>query len=256
MGETKELSGGMQGVGPQLPARLGIPGRFCGPPGTGNGGYVAGRLAAFIAGPVAVRLKAPPPLDVDLEVEPAENAIRLRHGATLVAEARPAEVGLAAPSPPSYDEVVRASRSCPGFSDHPFPRCFVCGPDRAAGDGLRIFPGLTDDGSRYAAPWLPDASLADGSRVRAEFIWSALDCPGGFAVLPESGDAANVLAEMCARIDGAVAAGQRYIAVGWMLGAEGRKRFAGSAVYTEDGRPVAVARATWIAVPRRVFVTR
>lgn len=41
--------------------------RFCGPTGSGNGGYVAGRLGAFVDtdGPVEVTLREPPPLDVD-----------------------------------------------------------------------------------------------------------------------------------------------------------------------------------------------
>ncbi len=246
----------MGALGSRAPARLRIPGRFCGPPGTGNGGYVAGRLGEIVSGSAAVRLKAPPPLDVDLDVESVDGAVRLLRGTTVVAEARPAELDLAPPPAPSYAEAVRASASCPGFSDHPFPRCFVCGPGRAPGDGLRIFPGPVAHGARFAAPWLPDASLAEESRLRPEFIWAALDCPGGFAVLPESGDAANVLAEFCVRVDGAVAAGRRYIVVGWPLGTDGRKRYAGSAVYAEDGQPLAVARATWIALPRGAFVNR
>ena len=36
---------------------LTIEDRFCGPPGTGNGGYVAGRLAAFL--PTAPAIEAP-----------------------------------------------------------------------------------------------------------------------------------------------------------------------------------------------------
>ena len=31
-----------------------IPPRFCGPPGSGNGGYVCGRIAAYADGPVTV----------------------------------------------------------------------------------------------------------------------------------------------------------------------------------------------------------
>ena len=44
------------------------------------------------------------------------------------------------------DEAVAASATYPGFSAHPFPTCFVCGPERAEGDGLRLFPGRLPDG--------------------------------------------------------------------------------------------------------------
>ena len=43
--------------------------------------------------------------------------------------------------------------------------------------------------------------------------------------------------------------GERCVVVGWPLGEEGRKLYAGTALYGEDGRPLARARATWI-VPR------
>jgi hypothetical protein len=39
--------------------------------------------------------------------------------------------------------------------------------------------------------------------------------------------------------------------MGWVLGGEGRKRFAGAALLGEDGAPRAVGRATWIAVGGR-----
>ena len=42
-----------------------IPTRYCGPPGSGNGGYVCGRIAAYANGPVTVTLRRPPPLATD-----------------------------------------------------------------------------------------------------------------------------------------------------------------------------------------------
>ena len=41
--------------------------RFCGPPNSGNGGYVCGRLARHIPGGAEVTLRAPPPLDKSLD---------------------------------------------------------------------------------------------------------------------------------------------------------------------------------------------
>ena len=42
--------------------------RYCGPPNSGNGGYVCGRLARHIPGGAEVTLRAPPPLDKPLDV--------------------------------------------------------------------------------------------------------------------------------------------------------------------------------------------
>ena len=49
-----------------------VPSRFCGPPESGNGGWVSGHAAALLEpGPdesVTVRLRTPPPLDRELQV--------------------------------------------------------------------------------------------------------------------------------------------------------------------------------------------
>ena len=101
-------------------------------------------------------------------------------------------------------------------------------------------------GDRVVAPWIPHASLADTSgSVAPEFLWAALDCPGAFAVMPP-GARLIVLGELCARIDGRVRPGEPCVVAGWAIGREGRKLHAGTAVYSAQGEPVAVARATWI----------
>ena len=93
-----------------------------------------------------------------------------------------------------------------------------------------------------AAPWIPDASLADRSgKVRAEFLWAALDCPGAWAAGPYPEGKALVLGELCARVTGRP------------IESEGRKRFAGTAVFASSGQAVAVARATWLEVPASAF---
>jgi hypothetical protein len=225
-------------------------GRFCGPPRSGNGGYTCGRVAAHLEGPVAVRLKAPPPLLTGLRVESTDAAARLFHNEALIAEARRAPLVLDVPHAPSRDEAAAASRSYAGFHDHAFPGCFVCGPARDPGDGLRIFPGSAGPRGLLAAPWTPDASLADAAgRVRPEFLWSALDCPGGFAALPPVAGVAVVLGELWAAIEGEVTAGEECVVAAWPLGVDGRKHSAASAVYGAGGRLVARARAVWIAVP-------
>lgn len=222
--------------------------RFCGPPDSGNGGYVSGRLAAFVAGSAVVRLEAPPPLDTVLSVKGSGTNIELVRGATVVARARPAVMSLDIPVAPSFAEAETAARSYRGFRSHPFPTCFVCGPERAAGDGLRLFAGPLRSGV-VACPWIPDASLGDGKGlVRAEFVWSALDCPGAFSFeFPDK--TAVLLGEMVASLRGAVSLGERYVVIGWELARDERRHFTGTAIFAESGECRACARATWFEMP-------
>lgn len=231
-----------------LTEALTIPRRFNGPPRSGNGGYVCGRLASYLDGPASVRLRVPPPLERALKVEARDDEARMFDGDTLVAQARRIAFELSPPAPPSFAEAQVASKACIGFKRHLLPRCFVCGPQRAEGDGLRIFPGRTADDALFAAPWVPHASLDDGSgRVASEFLWAALDCAGAFAVMPDAMHPI-ILGELCARLDGTVAIGEPCVVAAWAIGAEGRKRFAGTALYSATGVAVAVARATWIEI--------
>lgn len=226
---------------------LSIPRRFNGPPHSGNGGYVCGRLAGYLTGSVGVRLRQPPPLERELRVEVSDDEAQLLDGETLIAQARRMELDIAPASPPSFAEAEAASKSYAGFTRHPLPTCFVCGPQRLVGDGLRIFPGATVDGAVLAAPWIPHVSLADDAgQVRPEFVWAALDCAGAFAVMPPSG--LILLGELHARLDSAVKVGEPCVVAAWPLGVEGRKHFAGTAVFSSE-RLAAMARATWIEVP-------
>lgn len=227
-----------------------ISGRFCGPPRSGNGGYVCGRIAKHLYGTVAVRLKAPPPLNAELRLESTDEEARLFHGTTLIGEAKRSQLELQPPASPSYEEAEHAARRFLGFSTHPFPGCFVCGPERKLADGLRIFPGQVNGSSIIAAPWEPDASLADDSRnIKSEFLWAALDCTGAFAVIPSQEGITIVLGELCATIVAPLTLGERCVVMGWPLGVEGRRRLAGTAVYAASGRLIAKARAVWIEVP-------
>lgn len=230
--------------------RFEIADRFRGPPRSGNGGYTCGRIARHLQGTVAVRLKAPPPLNAELRLESTDEEARLFHETTVVGEARRSQLTLQAPPGPSYQEAEVAARSFLGFRSHAFPGCFVCGPERAGDDGLRIFPGPVNGTPTIAAPWTPHLSLADESgNLKPEFLWSALDCPGAFALYPLPGGITIVLGELTASILGVVRPGDRCVVVGWPLGVEGRKRVAGTGIYAPNGRLVALARAVWIEVP-------
>lgn len=133
-------------------ATLSIDRRFCGPPGSANGGYTAGRLAALTGDPAEITLRRPPPLETEMRVERAGPRLLLMHGEDLIAEAQKTVVELAIPECPSLHEARRASAGYPGLDRHPFPGCFVCGPQRAA-DGMAVFPGPLTDGRAWAAVW-------------------------------------------------------------------------------------------------------
>jgi hypothetical protein len=211
---------------------------FRGPTESGNGGYTCGLVAQFVDGPAEVTLRVPPPLDRPLRVERADGAVRVFDEETLVAEARPADVRVEPPQPPSFE--AAASAALPdGDLESPFPQCFVCGPHREPGDGLRIFAGPLAD-RVVAAPWIPIEPYTG-----PEFVWAALDCPGAYACgFGERG--VLVLGRLAARVEALPRAGEHCVVVAWPLGDAGRKAFAGTALYGEGGRVLGVARATWI----------
>jgi len=225
---------------------LTIAARFCGPPSSCNGGYFAGRVAALATCTVTVRLLAPPPLETELSVRPAaDGMLEVLSGEQRIGEARPATLLLDVPGPPDYLEAVEASRHYAGFRSHRFPTCFVCGTQRARGDGLRIFAGPTGGAGMVAAPWVPDSSLDAGDgKVSAEFMSAALDCPGYYAVAPD--DRMMLLAEFTAHVDRRVHVGDSCTLIGWRLGGEGRKYLAGTALFDGRGQLCGRARALWI----------
>jgi hypothetical protein len=230
-----------------------ISARFCGPPGVGNGGYVAGVLAKGLGPTAAVKLRAPTPLDRALQLERDERGARLRDGSLLIAEAAPAELDIEVPAPPPYATAERTLQQFRGYDKHLYPGCFVCGPRREPGDGLRVFAlPAADTAARIAAAWTPDAAFAgtDGE-VAPEYLWGALDCPGGF-VVEHAEDMGVVTGELVARIEGSVRAGEPCVVIAWPIGSDGRRHRSGTAIFTASGRRVAVARALWVEIPRRL----
>lgn len=223
-----------------------IASRFCGPPRSGNGGYTCGLTAAGMEGPVEATLRRPPPLDRPLDLARGDTRVLHKDG-FVVLEARPASLALDVPTAPSAERAEAMSERYAGFASHPFPTCFVCGPERAAGDGLRIFAGGDADDGIVAAPWVPDESLAgpDG-RVRPEFLWAALDCPGYFAIAAPGETA--VLGRMTAEVEPAVSPGARCVVVAWAVGRSGRKLHAGTALFDADGELRGRSAQTWIVV--------
>jgi hypothetical protein len=229
-----------------------IDSRFCGPPGSGNGGYVCGVVAACVDGPAEVTLRRPPPLGAPLAVErDSAGSVRVVHEGALVAEgtSAPAELDVGLPGAVPVPQARAAGAASWLQTDperHPFPTCFVCGPRRP--DGMRIAPGRVPGRDLSADVWCPDQDLAgpDGC-VRPEFLWAALDCTGGIGAFgADPHGAPYLLGRLAVRQLGPVRAGQPHVAAGWRLASAGRKMLAGSALFTADGQPAAVGLATWI----------
>ncbi|MFI6522082.1 hypothetical protein ACIBF1_41500 [Spirillospora sp. NPDC050679] len=222
--------------------------RFRGPEGSGNGGYVAGLLAGHLdADTVTVSLRKPPPLETELRVSPADDrglGAWLWDGETLVAEALAGAIVVPPVPPVPYGTALAAGEKYRAVENHPFPGCFVCGPDREPGDGLRLEPGRVDDGTApegtVAAAWTPERAPAP------EVVWAALDCPGGWTF--DVAGRPAVLGTMTAQVSGLPEAGERCVVMGLARSREGRKLHAATALYGADGRLLGRAEQIWIEI--------
>jgi hypothetical protein len=241
---------------------LRIDSRYNGPPDSGNGGYVAGRLAEATlraaghstVGPdvpwVEVTLRHPPPLDQPMRVDEAgDDQVSATWGDTVVAIARLlAEAPAAAEAVPAVTTAVarQAEASYLGLTTHPFPTCWVCGPSRPEHDGYDLRPGLLDDG-RTACTWSVGANTADADGgVSAAALWAALDCPGAWTAL--QGEAVIVLGRIAAHVSAVPQIGDTCVVMGRFIGSDGRKSFTATTAYGADGAELARAVATWIQI--------
>ena len=214
-----------------------FPRHYRGPLTSANGGYACGRLASFVdADEVEVTLRLPPPLDRPLTVERDGAGVRLLDGEAVVADARPAPVEVDVPAPVSLEAAEESREKHVREWSTEFNECFVCGVRE---DGLEIRVGpVAGREPLHASPIaVPDA--------RPEIVWAAIDCPGAYAVGAE-GRGDIVLGRMTARVERVPEAGERCVVTAWPLGEDGRKLYAGTALFAADGELLAVARQVWI----------
>ena len=224
-----------------------IPSRFNGPLDSGNGGYCSGVFAGFLEGAVEVDLRAPIPLDAELEVVREDGGrVRIIDGEELVAEAHTVPgVEVEVPPPVSLDEAGAARARYRAPADGLFSRCFVCG--RAREDVFGVFAGPVEGRELVASPWTPPSWTADAAgRVLPEFVWAVLDCPTYFALYTEGELPLSVLARLTASVEWPILAGEEQIVIAWPIGLDGRKHQAGSAVLSPEGKTLALARALLI----------
>jgi hypothetical protein len=227
-----------------------IPGRFNGPPTSGNGGYSAGALAEALldgaSGAVQVTLRMPPPLETPMLL--VEDRSACLHGGAKVMEARRLDEQLEIVEPVPYDEAADAMKGYLGLEEHPFPTCFACGPARE--DGLGIYPGRLD-AQRVASTWTPDASLSETGEIGTRVTWAAMDCIGGWS--SDIDQRPMVLGRMACSVDAAPQVGEPHVVVGRWLGTDGRKTYTLATMYDSDGRIVARAGHIWIDVDPAAF---
>ena len=225
---------------------LQVASRYCGPPASANGGYVCGLVAAAMGHAVTLRLIKPIPLQVPLQLRAGDDGLwRLFAQDLPVIEVRDAQPPLLPPAACDYATAVAAAQPCADPAIHPCPGCFVCGPGRAVGDGLRLSAGAVAQRDIVATPWQPAAEFADSDGyIVPEIIAAALDCPGYQSLRSEGGF--WLLGEYTVHQSGRVRAGEACLITGWEISRRGRVANVGTALYGQDGSLRAVAAGTWI----------
>ena len=225
--------------------------QFRGPPNSGNGGYVCGLMGRLFDGPSTALLRAPPPLDVPLDLTFEDGVARiLGEGGLLIGEARAGggENLTPPPAPPSLSAATAAGRRFPGL-ERPFhPICFTCGDRLDEGFGLRVFTGQVEGMAEgvVAGPWTVHPNFADADGLASvETVWAALDCPGSVSWVV-GGAGGGLLGTMTCEILRRPAAGETTMVVAWPLERSGRKLLSGTALFSAEGELMARSHQIWI----------
>ena len=234
-------------TGARETAEFAVPARYNGPPGSAQGGYLCGGLAALAevrpGARAAVTVLAPVPLDTSMRLRRGPRRSGLWHGEHLVATVTTATTPIPPVDPVPGEVAARSATGFVGGHAHPFPTCFACGPDRA--DGLRLAPGpVPGRADTVACRWQPRDPA--GGPVPAEVVWSALDCPGGWTVDPRANP--MLLSWMSAELISPVWTNEDYVVVACRDSAHGRTAVNRTTLYDTAGGLVATATTLWTAV--------
>jgi hypothetical protein len=237
-------------------AELVISSRFAGPPTIGHGGYVAGLFFNGEREGLQVTLRRPAPLDRPLTLTCSGLRTELRDGTAVIADAEAAVLDLDVPEPPTIQASRAAETGSPSrYNDRGVhPTCFGCGLHRTDDEGLRIAAGPVEVGgiAQVAAAWTPRPTHAEAGTngvVRPHIVAAALDCPGAFAYTAH-GERAGLLGGFVLAQYAPVLVEEQHVVTGWRVGVEGRKLFAGTALFSSGGALLAAAKATWFPVVR------
>jgi hypothetical protein len=230
-----------------------VPERCAGPPAMGHGGYVAGLFLRHLDGAVQVTLRRPTPLGVELQLAEAEDGRwTLRNGEDTIAEAERTTLELDVLAPPTVEAARAAEAGSPSRWDERgvHPICLGCGLARDDELGLEIAVGPLEVGGveQVAAAWRPATHhLGSDGLVDPQWVLAALDCPGAMAFIAR-GVRAGLLGRIVFEQHAPVPAGDDLVVTGWQIDQDGRKKFAGTALFDAGGTVLAAARATWFGM--------
>lgn len=253
---------------------------YNGPVNCGNGGYISGLLAGLLnsenGSDAEIRINAAFPVETPLQVKNTDTGVGVYLDDKLLGSVRSIQLELVIPMPPDVASARAASERF-DFMHYSAPQgCYVCSPNRDSESGLGVFCGallhehLNDEPLNnqplnngadaepenieqniVAALWRPTANLcvADGT-VDNIYVWSALDCPGAYAIKAAEPDAGVQLLGTCrGSIKAALSAGLDYIISSWKIAPNsGRKRFMGVAIHNTAGDLMACAEQIWFDV--------
>ncbi|MBA4010648.1 MAG: hypothetical protein C0481_02165 [Phenylobacterium sp.] len=234
-----------------------VPRQFRGPPFTANGGYICGVLSSAVGGRGVAMLRAGVPLDTAVTLQPGEGdgVLLVNAEGAVLGSARPADdsqIPNPPPAPPTVEEAKAFAAASPFAARSLHRGCFSCCVERDAGEGLGVFVGQIDGApaGHCAGVWTPHANFADADgNIPDEVTWGALDCSGSMAWWIKSGSPVGLLGTMAGEVLRKPKAGETYVVVAWAREVEGRKHFAGVALFDGAGEVMARSGQIWIGRP-------
>ncbi len=247
-------------------ASVSIDSLFNGPINCGNGGYISGLLASFIEGDVEIRINAAFPVDTPLQIKKTDQGIGAYRDDKLLGSARSIQLELVIPTPPSLTNATAASQRFDFIHVSDPKGCYVCSPLRSEKNGLRVFCGPLKEivasqsnidwptqieKNLVAAVWRPTDNLCTKKgNIDNIYVWSALDCPGAYAIKAAEPDAGLQLLGTCSgSIKAPFKPNKDYIISSWKISPNsGRKRFMGVAIHKPSGELMACAEQIWFDV--------
>ena len=230
--------------------------QFRGPPFTANGGYICGLMVARVGGRGQAMLRAGVPLDVAIAVQATGDdgvALAGPDGAVLGSATATLTRDLPEPPAPLTQDQARLAQSTSPYGQTPLHRgCFSCCILRDPGEGLGVFVGQVEgrEPGHAAGLWTPHANFAcaDGT-MPDEIIWGAMDCSGSMAWGLKTGHRVGLLGTMSGEVLRAPRADEPCVIQAWPLEVEGRKYFAGVALWSATGELLARSGQIWIGRP-------
>ena len=256
------------------PTSVSIDSVYNGPVNCGNGGYISGLLAGFIEGDAEIRINAAFPVETSLQVKKSDEGIGVYLDDKLLGSARSIQLELAIPTPPDLANATAASQRFDFIHSSDSKGCYVCSPLRTDENGLRVFCGALDEVVKpnssidwstqtekniVAAVWRPADNLCnDEGSIDNIYVWSALDCPGAYAIKAiEPNTGIQLLGTCSGSIKMPLSANEDYIVSSWKISPNsGRKRFMGVAIHNSAGELMACAEQIWFDVGSALPVSK